>query len=405
MKKVIIVFAILFTVLIIYQAAMFLPFLFFGFGGGGSQNYIPTASQKKVSQNPEEFKIPIFNLPKIIVTAEAKSIKIDCAKEKDIWPSARKEKMLCENVYTADAEKMKKEAQISNPQRIVFYGAYSILDCPISPSPPRKIDDPIGECQEAAKFLDSYMIPKMASIYSTPKQYKRLFVYLEESADKIEKSCNFPAGGCYKSDFSIIMNFPGLDSRLFSDGKEYRGTFMKDVSTGPAYYFWEIIPKNCTMSSTGLHEMIHFFNRQIYGHTPSWFEESMTNIIYYAMSKEICPPGISDREVRKFENGKYENVENFDPNDDQYLLNMQDKRFGGSDCAKAVATQVNHLVKSGGVAYYKKLLKVMNTKVQYDYYREITIDRLAAAVAESSGNDANVKNYLYKTSGCPKERK
>jgi hypothetical protein len=405
MKKVIIIFAILFTLVIIYQAVMFLPLLFFGFEGGESQDYIPLASQKKVSENPEEFKIPVFNIPKIVETSEMKNIKINCAKEKDIWPEARKEKMLCENVYTADVEKIKKEAQKSNPQRIVFYGAYSILDCPISLSSPRKVDDPIGDCFDAAKFLDGYMIPKMASIYKPPKQYKRLFVYLEEDADKIEKSCNFPAGGCYKSDFSIIMNFPSMDSKLFTNGKEYRNTFIKDVSVGPSYYFWEIIPKNCEMGSTSLHEMIHFFNRQIYGRTPSWFEESMTNIIYYYIGKEICPPGLADKDVRKFEGGAYENVDNFDPNDDKYITDMQDKRLEGSVCAKAVVTQINRLVKSGGVAYYQKLLKVMNTKVQYDYYREITIDRLAAAVVESTGNNQGVKDYLYKTSGCPKEKK
>jgi hypothetical protein len=403
MKKVIIVFAVLFTIIIVFQtAAAFLPLLFFGFGGEG-RDYIPPEIKKSNLAKPEEFEIPVFNIPKITATAEMKNIKINCEKDNDIWPSARKEKMVCGNVYTADIEKMKIEAEKNNVQRIVFYGAYSIFDCPLFTK--AKIDDPVGSCLEEARFFDSYLIPKMASIYKPPKQYKKLFLYLEEDLEKIEKSCKFPANGCYKSDFSIIMNFYPASGKFVPDGKEYKSTFIKDVTSGPAYYFWQIIPKNCMLGSTGLHEMIHFFNRQIYGRTPLWFEESMTNIVYYYLGREICPPGLEDKDVSKTENGNSQKVDNFDPNNDKYLLDMQDKRFEGSVCAKAIMTQINHLVKNGEIAYYKKLLKAMNTKVQYDYYREITPDRLAAAVAESSGNDPGVKNYLYNISGCPREKK
>lgn len=390
---------VVFVVYLAMQSLFFLSSLFGLFWN--SESDIPDPS--RFSSTPkEEIKLPPINVVYPAVTTELKNMKLDCAKNGDIWPQYRKEKMLCKNVYTADVSQIKEEAAKSNYDRLVFYGRYTIFDCPVV-SAIRKIEDPIGGCYEEAKFLDGYLYPKMAGLFHIKIPDKRLFIYMEEDGDKVKEICKFPAGGCFIRDNSVVMIPGSIGGQFYAKDKEYRTSYLPDISSGNnAYYFYEIYPSNCNMNYIELHELTHYFDFYSYGAVDLWFEESMDVITNAEVMKEVCPPGTKFFGITKVDAGKITPADYLDVNSDDFILNMQDKRYENDNCRKAIITQINHLFASGGLDYMRKLYKILDSKVQYDYYRGITKDRLAAATLESSGNSPAVQKVLYNDNKCPK---
>lgn len=379
-----------------------LPFSISELIRGENETKIPIPEEKK----KEEEIIPEAKINYASVTDEMKNAKVDCAKFQDKALYYKNEKTACYNSYVADMEKVKNDLAGGKYSRMAFYGKYSIYNCPVNPV--KKIDNLAEGCLESAKFFDDYLFQKMASIYSTAgPRYgffdKRLNVYIEESEKVVTEYCKSPAIGCSK-DSTILLPLGTSNNKFYPEGRVYTVGFnLRDYSSNvyKDYLFQSVYPKNCILPQYTMHELIHYFDKRVYGRTPSWFEESMDYIVTDELTNFVCPPGLKYN-VFKYDGNKMETFDDFDINSDDFLLYIQDKRYENNACRKAIVTQINQLFNEGKWTYFAKFYHSMDGKVKYDYYHEIPTKDIAAAVYESSGNDPAVRKYLYDMAKCPK---
>lgn len=404
LKKIILwMIVILFILYVLKSCALFFPFFPLDFGSDHS--FVPPFEEKK--QQEQKVEVPVFNVPYLPVTAEMKNMKIDCAKEMDSRLSYKKEKTACFNVYSADPENVKNAIDSGKYTRFAFYGRYSVYNCPVNTE--KKIENLVEGCRESAKFFDDYLFPKMVQLYSGAGAHygyfdRRINVIMEESRDKVTKICRAPAAGCYYGDFNVIVPIGLFIDRVYPEGLfTYWAFEYKDK--GPdqdgSYFLQTVYPKNCILPVYMMHELTHYFDHRVYGETPSWFEESMNQIVENELTNQVCPPGLSYKAIRYDKKG-VDPPEDFDINSDDYFMEIEKKPIDNNICRKAILSQINQHFNTQKWTYFNRIYQAMADKVEYDYYREIPIQKIARAVIESTGNDPAVKKEIYDVAKCPK---
>jgi len=402
-KIFIFIILLIFFLFVLKSCALFFPFSFSDIFSE-REPYIPNSEKKK--EEPAE--IPVFNVPFRPVTQEMKNMKVDCAKEEDGHLRYKKEKTLCRNVYTVTPDAVKNDLAGGKYSWMAFYGQYSIYHCPVNPK--KQVENLVEGCIESAKFFDSYLFPKMASIYGLAANrgffVKRLNIYIEEDESYVTKMCKAPAiGCCYWESHSIQIPLGTSGKRFYPEGQTYTvGFYLKDVSSMKYtdHFFQTVYPKNCALPQYTMHELIHYFNHRVYSASPSWFEETMDNILEDELVGQICPPGLK-YSVFKYNGGRMDKVDYADVNSDDFILYLQDKRFEDNACYKTVMTQINRLFNKGKWPYFTQLYNQLNSYSRNKNYAKLTVAELAAAVYKSSGNDPEVKKNLYDTARCPKK--
>lgn len=393
------VVVLLFVLYTLKSCVLFFPFS--DFWERDRDFNIPDIEEKK--EKPVE--VPVFNVP-YRITDEMKKMKVDCAKEEDKTLRYKSEKTFCQNVYTASPDSVKNSLAGGKYSWMAFYGQYSIYHCPVSPK--KEIENLVEGCIESAKFFDNYLFPKMAQIFGTAANRgffeKRLNIYIEEDEKYVTKVCNAPAIGCALwATRSIQLPLGTFNKRFYPEGQTYTVGFnLKDISSEKyqGLLFQTIYPKNCALPQYTMHEVIHYFNHRVYGFSPSWFEETMDNIVEDELVSQICPPGLKYTAFN-YSNGAM-NKEDVDINSNDFILYLQDKRFKNNSCYKAIVTEINQHLNQGKWAYFSQIYTQLNSSGRKINFRELSAADLASAVYRSSGNDPAVKKALYDVAKCPK---
>lgn len=321
---------------------------------GATQNEIEILTYKDV---PEEFKLYKFNCD-----------------DKSFAPEhLRGDSFYCQNIYTADAETLLSDFMKSGDERLVFYGHDTYFDCPLNLGKTQAL---INKCVNAAIFLDYKQMPKMNEIIGVPKLSNKLYIYFAKTEEEVRTLCNFPtASACFNSDqYTLYLQPPKSVEDFYK--QEYSASVYEGVNKEISYTFNTSIPKDCY--PTEIHELIHFFNNQFWGHNVAreWFEEGMAFSLTPWVLKSVCP-NIAFNNTIRTEGNKKEEIKNFD----LASLNLEEPMEAaiesyaeGNTCRKAIFKELSRYYKEKDFSiiapFYIEIPK-MQTSYEKDFARAL----------------------------------
>lgn len=396
-KKVIIMAAVIFGLIIFGSIAPFIPqflsFLPFYTLNTPSDRALEQKLKGKfgAAKPPPVVEITYSNVPESV-----KRITMDCKKLEVLPKRFRGLRYYCQNIYLTDAEQLKTQTNALKPERILLYGQYSYYDCPVT-SP--TVSDMIGGCLSAAKFLDNWQIPRMISVLGV-QPTKKVYYHFTQTYKESEEICQSlgakKADACATPDGQIYLVAGTVSSKQFTSAGESRQAAVVEGVVQPIVYnFTTTYPQNCFSRDT--HEILHFFDFQSYGAVaPEWFEEGFVRLLIRPLYNLSCPPGLAVSDVTKKEGNVVIALSDFDLGSldlEEPLSAGLTNYANGNQCRKALYMQMARNIKNGGAVYIKQLYSALQKTPPT---KEAAV---AQAIWESSNKDTGVKKFLSQN-GC-----
>jgi hypothetical protein len=157
-----------------------------------------------------------------------------------------------------------------------------------------------------------------------------------------------------KNTIYVLLGESGTDEFYLKAGDEsVYGYGTK--KPGELYNYTAPSPDNCKTPSILFHELIHYFNHLGVGRMPMWLDESVARMGVDQLVKQICPPGITYKNVTK--DGQA--VDNFDFNADDQVKSMDSDFWQGSQGKLDYLMGINKQFQDDGLSYFHKLYYTM----------------------------------------------
>ena len=345
----------------------------------------PKENKTPSTSTPAEPDIPSAQITYTTVPDSVKNYTEDCNK----WNEGVN--YYCENIYRTNPADLDTKIDKSKHQRLLLYGQYSLIDCPLTISTNYNIAE---RCYQTAKFVDNWQIPRMASLLGFDIPDKKVHMYFTEKFEDVKILCNTsqPASACIRQGYDIIR-FPMLYGKypFHLAGLKLYGGLYEGLNQKVMYEFDETTLKGCYAPEA--HELVHYFNYSVFGGsiTP-WAEEGFTRLIEYKMlDEDLCPPGKIYTNVYKTENGVTAKAPDFDMSkidEAEPLTSDLEEYAEGYQCRKGVYMQFSRLLNDDGYGFVKDFYAEINklrTSKDSDYARALWI---------GTGKTDKIKKFL-----------